>query len=55
MYTIIHTSLNGIYKATLYFEFPGDKEPTEKECKVHADFAMLLEEIKSWNKYLKTN
>lgn len=55
MYTILHTSLNGIYKATLYLKYPFEKEPTEEDFKMHADFSILLEEIKEWNKYLKLN
>lgn len=55
MYTIQHTSFNGIYKATLYFKFPWDELQEEKECKANADFSVLLDEIKSWNKYLKLN
>ena len=57
MYTIEITSDNGISKAYLIHKFPFDDETKSilKGFKQHADFSILLEEIKGWNKYLNQN
>lgn len=52
MYTIELKHKNGISKATLHLEDEFEHK-TEQDFKQHADFSILLQEIKSWNKYLK--
>lgn len=52
MYTIELSRLNGISKAILLLKDEFEHK-TEQDFKQHADFSILLQEIKSWNKYLK--
>ena len=55
MYTIELKHGNGITQATLYIKYPFEKYRTEEDFKQHADFFILLDEIKGWYKYLKLN
>ena len=55
MYTIEITNENMVNVATLYLQYPFEKVKLIEEVKMNVDLHVLLDETKSWNKYLKLN